>query len=171
MGLESDDDHAQGQAAALRTLLEPLTREELRMFALLFDELDGRAARHDVWSGGYVLSGGLSDDSFDYFRRWLISRGRSLYERFLVDPYNWADGLRFSAGHNAERYGYVVLELYEERYGDLLDESSLEDLEAEIAALVDVDEPAAIREQVASGVAEIEWTNGTSTYYSALGSA
>jgi len=61
----------------------------------------------------------VSDDSFLSFRSWLIGRGRALYERVLVDPDSLADvsGLRFGAGHNAERFGYVAMELYEERHG------------------------------------------------------
>ena len=32
------------------------------------------------------MNGGASDDGFEYFQRWLISRGRQIYEAALADP-------------------------------------------------------------------------------------
>jgi hypothetical protein len=41
--------------------------------------------RWDLWAVAYVANGGASDDGFDYFRGWLITRGRRQFERALVD--------------------------------------------------------------------------------------
>ena len=32
------------------------------------------------------MNGGCSDDSFDYFRGWLIAQGKQVYEQALRDP-------------------------------------------------------------------------------------
>jgi hypothetical protein len=33
-----------------------------------------------LWGAAYVINGGCSDDCFDYFRAYLISRGREVFE-------------------------------------------------------------------------------------------
>jgi len=42
--------------------------------------------RWDLWAVAYIANGGASDDGFDYFRGWLITRGRERFERALRDP-------------------------------------------------------------------------------------
>ena len=42
--------------------------------------------RWDLWAVAYVANGGESDDGFDYFRGWLLTRGRARYEEALRDP-------------------------------------------------------------------------------------
>jgi hypothetical protein len=52
-------------------------------------ELSTRMAesyRWDLWAVAYVANGGASDDGFDYFRGWLVTRGRAQFERALRDP-------------------------------------------------------------------------------------
>lgn len=50
-----------------------------------------RSYRWDLWGAAYVAKGGASDDGFEYFQRWLISRGRTDFERVLADPDALAD--------------------------------------------------------------------------------
>src|SRR5207244_1156324 len=45
-----------------------------------------RSYQWSLWAGAYVLNGGCSDDSFDYFRGWLIAQGRAVFEDALGDP-------------------------------------------------------------------------------------
>jgi hypothetical protein len=52
-------------------------------------ELSQRMAetyRWDLWAVAYVANGGESDDGFEDFRGWLITRGRARYEEALRDP-------------------------------------------------------------------------------------
>lgn len=53
-------------------------RKKLTQF---FEEL----AHYDIWAAGYILMGGCSDDSFDYFRMWIISQGQDLFNLALTD--------------------------------------------------------------------------------------
>jgi hypothetical protein len=39
-----------------------------------------------MWCAGWIMNGGCSDDSFEYFRLWVISRGREVYENARRDP-------------------------------------------------------------------------------------
>jgi hypothetical protein len=45
----------------------------------------------DLWGAAYVINGGCSDDTFEYFGSALISRGRDVFERALADPDSLAD--------------------------------------------------------------------------------
>lgn len=42
-----------------------------------------------LWAAAYIINGGCSDDGFDYFRGWLITQGRNVFQQALADP----DGL------------------------------------------------------------------------------
>lgn len=39
-----------------------------------------------LWGAAYIIMGGCSDDSFDYFRAWLISQGESVFTMTLANP-------------------------------------------------------------------------------------
>jgi hypothetical protein len=61
-------------------------------FAHLWDEMLGRAESWAVWGAAYIINGGCSDDGFEYFRGWLILRGRKVYEAALKNPDSLAAG-------------------------------------------------------------------------------
>ncbi|WP_217498085.1 MULTISPECIES: DUF4240 domain-containing protein [Sphingomonas] len=48
-----------------------------------------RSYRWDLWRAAKVAKGGVSDDGFEYFRTWLISRGRANSKRFLPIRTQW----------------------------------------------------------------------------------
>lgn len=39
-----------------------------------------------LWGAAYIILGGCSDDSFDYFRAWLISQGENIYKKTIQNP-------------------------------------------------------------------------------------
>jgi len=39
-----------------------------------------------LWAAGYVIAGGMSDDSFHYFRSWILGKGRDVFEVAMKDP-------------------------------------------------------------------------------------
>ena len=47
----------------------------------------------DLWCAAYVAMGGCSDDGFDYFRGWLITQGKEVFEAALKDPDSLVDVL------------------------------------------------------------------------------
>ncbi|MCX5209544.1 DUF4240 domain-containing protein [Kitasatospora sp. NBC_00240] len=102
------------QVENLTDLLAALPPAEIIAFARLYSEYHGRAYTWRLWAAGYVINGGCSDDGFDYFRDWLIARGRACYERALADPDGLADlswdGNRIA---EAESFGYAAHEAYE----------------------------------------------------------
>ena len=71
---------------ALRMALHDLSLEEIISFEAAFRRYLNEAYTWDLWAAAYLIHGGCSDDGFEYFRRWLVSRGRDVYEAALADP-------------------------------------------------------------------------------------
>src|SRR5258708_7740412 len=82
---ESGGDPGQ-QVALIQTKLDSLTKAEIIGFDLLLHELMNKSYRRELWAAAYIINGGCSDDGFDYFRAWLISRGQDAFYRALKDP-------------------------------------------------------------------------------------
>ncbi len=85
---EADTD---AQTNALTQILSGLSAEDIIAFEAAFQRQSARAYTWDLWGAGYVAEGGMSDDGFEYFRRWLISKGQTVYERVLANPDDLAD--------------------------------------------------------------------------------
>lgn len=111
----------------LRSLLANLTAEELQSFQSHYDQQIRISYRWNLWAAAYIINGGCSDDGFRYFRDWLISEGRTVFEKAVKDPDSLAD-LPHVDPAELESFGYVVLDLYEEkRAGKLARDFAKED--------------------------------------------
>jgi hypothetical protein len=106
------------QEEALEQLLTGRPRDDLEAFDRIYREQLARAYRWDLWGAGYVIAGGMSDDSFDYFCDWLISRGRQVFEQALADPESLADVPEAEGEVEAEGLRYAVQEAFEATHGD-----------------------------------------------------
>ncbi len=73
-------------AAALTRDLATRGVDATVAFARQFDAAMDALYRWDLWGGGYLLLGGLSDDGFEYLRAWVVGEGRATWERVLDDP-------------------------------------------------------------------------------------
>src|SRR5688500_13176599 len=69
------DPSQSAQSAVLRAALEKMTVTQIEEFDRVFQQKMRESYRWDLWGAAYVIHGGASDDGFEYFRRWLISRG------------------------------------------------------------------------------------------------
>jgi hypothetical protein len=85
------DTHPQTVAASVRSALESLGAEEVLGFAEELRKRQAESYRWDLWAVAYIVNGGCSDDGFDYFRGWLIAKGRNYFEAALADPARAAD--------------------------------------------------------------------------------
>jgi len=114
---DADDDEQQVELIYER--LKTLTPDEIVSFDRLYDEYRFRAFRWDLWGAAHLMNGGCSDDGFEYFRGWLISRGRAVYERALEDP----DSLAAEVDPEQDDYElesllYASMRAYEEVAGE-----------------------------------------------------
>jgi hypothetical protein len=105
------------QAANLRAKLMTLAPKEVVSFQEHFDRKICDAYRWDLWGAAYLINGGCGDDGFEYFRRWLISRGKATYEAAIKSPDTLAQ-VEVEEGADFEEFGYVAAEVYEELTGD-----------------------------------------------------
>ena len=58
-----------------------------------------------MWCAGYLMNGGCSDDGFEYFRLWVISRGRAVFEKAKIN----SDSLVTEDEDNMEFYEFESL--------------------------------------------------------------
>jgi len=65
--------------------LEGLTPDELVEFKVCQEVEMHRAFTWDLWGAAYIINGGCSDDGFEYFRAWLMSRGSKVWEAALAN--------------------------------------------------------------------------------------
>lgn len=69
--------------------LSTLSDDELFGFRYWWEHFSKISYRQDLWAAIYIYRGGCGDDSFDYFRFWLITQGRDVFYNAL----NNADSL------------------------------------------------------------------------------
>src|SRR5688572_10742276 len=79
------------QADALKEELSKLSLEEIVFFDQHVEACLREAYSRDLWGAAYIIAGGCSDDGFEYFRRWLISRGQEWFEKAMKDSDDLAD--------------------------------------------------------------------------------
>jgi hypothetical protein len=115
---------AERQEDALRAELRKLSPEELGAFELAFQRELNRSYSWDLWGADYVVHGGASDDGFEYFQRWLISKGRKVFSAVLADPDCLADILAEEPGGplEFEEFAYVAGDVWSEKTGMAIDD-------------------------------------------------
>lgn len=114
----------QDQEVFLIKEIANLTPKEIVGFRLRTDKLLYDTYNSKMWCAGYLMNGGCSDDGFEYFRNWVISRGKDVYEKAKENP----DTL-ISQKENGEfemfefeSFWYVALEAFKKKTGkDLYD--------------------------------------------------
>ena len=111
IGTVSCDESGELDVSALQTALEARTPMEIIAFAEVFDRLHASSFGWDLWGAAYVLNGGCSDDGFDYFRAWLIGRGRQAFEAVTTEPDRLVDFA--SEGVECEELLYVASQAFE----------------------------------------------------------
>jgi hypothetical protein len=95
--------------------------EEIVGFRDHFRQLSDEAFDGRMWVAVALLRGGCSDDCFDYFRNWLIAKGRETYEAVLRDPDRLADIDTTDGDHGGpalEGMGAVAASAYCEKARD-----------------------------------------------------
>ncbi len=120
------DPSCEGQAEALAETLEELAPEEIASFDRHFLERRIEACRWDLWAVATLVKGGCSDDGFEYFRCWLIGRGRKAFEAAMKDAARAADGVEPDEDPECEDLMYAAGEAYQARTGRELPPAGVE---------------------------------------------
>ena len=64
------------------------TDETIFSFGIIIDELMLESYNEKLWCASYLINGEDSEEFFDFFRLWLISQGKDVYEEILKNPDN-----------------------------------------------------------------------------------
>lgn len=97
--------------------LSKLSLKEMVGFRLRTDKLLYDSYTSEMWCAGYLMNGGCSDDGFEYFRLWVISRGRKVYEAALANPDNLIDYIAEDTEvdfFEFELFWYAAIDAFEE---------------------------------------------------------
>jgi len=100
-----------------------LTPKEMIGFRLRTDKLLYDTYNSAMWCAAYIMNGGCSDDGFEYFRNWVISKGKEIYEKAKKNPDSLISEVSEDAeGYEFESFWYVALEAFKQKTGkDLYD--------------------------------------------------
>jgi hypothetical protein len=96
-------------------LLRSASLEDIEAFERGRARLMERSYNYALWGAAYLINGGCSDDGFDYFRGWLLTQGRAVFEAALADPDSLVDVAE--QDQECEDILYVGYRAYEEKAG------------------------------------------------------
>ena len=113
----SQSDSQDEQAALLEAKLTSLSKTELIGFEHQYSEKLAESFHWDLWAGAYLINGGCSDDGFDYFCDWLISRGEDTYTAALKNPETLI-GKATPWNTEFESFRYIMMDVIEEVHND-----------------------------------------------------
>lgn len=98
--------------------IEKLTPKQIIGFRLRTDRLLYDTYNSQMWCAGYIMNGGCSDDGFEYFRNWIISRGKDTYYKAKENPDSliseFVEGEEY---YDFESFWYVALTAFENKTG------------------------------------------------------
>ena len=112
-----DDDEA--FLKHLERELTELPPNAIEGFRDRLDDAVRQSYRWDLWAAAYIINGGASDDEFEYFRAWLISRGRTVFDAALQEPASLEPFIPDRSDWTAqfEEFLYLPVYVYEQKTG------------------------------------------------------
>lgn len=98
--------------------IEKLTPRQMVGFRLRTDQLLYDTYNAEMWCAGYLMNGGCSDDGFEYFRNWVISRGKDAYYNAKENPDSLiSECIEGADFYDFESFWYVALSAFENKTG------------------------------------------------------
>jgi hypothetical protein len=93
--------------------IEKLTPKEMIGFRLRTDKLLFDSYTSDLWCAAYIMNGGCTDDGFEYFRCWLISRGKETFYKAKENPDSLINLVKQDRGiYEFEGFWYVAINAF-----------------------------------------------------------
>jgi predicted DNA-binding WGR domain protein len=91
---KTNSEDVESQVELLTEYLSKRTVEDIFEFQRIMDQLYAKSYLSALWGAAYLMNGGCSDDGFEYFRGWLIAKGREVFQSALENPDNLAKYVR-----------------------------------------------------------------------------
>lgn len=105
-------------------LINELTRlcaEDIIAFGNRILALTNALYNSELWCAGYIMNGGCSDDGFEYFCRWIVSRGKEVYYEAIKDPDSLIsqvkDGDEADFYYEHELFAHVATDAFKNKFG------------------------------------------------------
>lgn len=93
--------------------VEKLTPKEMIGFRLRTDKLLYDSYTANLWCAAYIMQGGCTDDGFEYFRCWLISRGKDTFYKAKSNPDTLIDLVKEGEDvYEFEGFWYVAINAF-----------------------------------------------------------
>ena len=109
------------QAQFLISEIKKLSPHEMIGFTLRTHHLLNEMYNSEMWCAGYIMNKGCSDDGFENFRCWIISRGKEMYYQTKANPdYLVNEVVEDREEYEFELFGFVADEAFEEITGEYL---------------------------------------------------
>lgn len=115
----TQDKDQQGQF--LISEIKKLSPHEMIGFTLRTYRLLNEMYTSEMWCAGHIMNKFCSDDGFEYFRCWIISRGKEVYFKAKANPdYLVNEVVEDCKVYEFELFGVVADEAFEEITGEYL---------------------------------------------------
>src|SRR5580698_6558611 len=75
-----------GQEQFLLSALQKMTPGQIIGFHLTTAQLLNETYTAEMWCAGHIMNTRCSDDGFEDFRYWVISRGKEIYYKAKANP-------------------------------------------------------------------------------------
>ena len=119
--LAETEDQDEQEQYLIREIGKLSTRQMIG-FRLRTDQLLYDTCNSEMWCAGYVMNQGCSDDGFEYFRNWIISRGKEVYYNAKENVDSLITEVEEGKEYEFEAFWYVALEAFQNKTGkDLYD--------------------------------------------------
>ena len=103
-------------AGRLERSLSGLSNADLTRFAGAWARWWHDSYRWDLWGAAYLINGGASDDGFNYFRGWLLTRGSDKWDHTSRDPDSAFDDVQPGTMAECEDVLRALPTVYEARF-------------------------------------------------------
>jgi hypothetical protein len=107
----------------LTTNIEEYDLQDISEFEAILRKLIIKADHYNVMAAEKIIQGVVSDDPFIYFRCWLISQGKQVYESAINNPDNLAQIVKKKQRTDLEELLYVATNAYKKKTGKEEDET------------------------------------------------
>ena len=106
-----------GQEKFLIKEISKLTPKQMIGFRLRTDKLLYDTYTSEMWCASYLMNDGSSDDGFEYFRNWIISRGKEVYYQAKENPDTLISQKKFGEDgiYEFEPFWYVAIEAFKQK--------------------------------------------------------
>ncbi len=106
----------------LQNKLETFSPPEIKNFKKHFLEKINELYRWDIWALAYIVRRGCGDDGFDYFRAWIVSKGKESFESVKNMQMEKLQALFAQEDPQLEEMYYVANEAYENKKSEEMPE-------------------------------------------------